>query len=399
MRLYYVLFGILLILSFTDITLAAPVLVQKKRQVLVNVVHISKVVRTVLGKRGYEDLAKFKNLADDYLETWGKSVSWPDEHALGASSGSAPPLPDHGPINGVKAPAPNPASSPTHPEPLMDPLNPSSTAQSMPVVQGSESDYEWLYGSDGKPLVPIPSPTWTEFVPGRGMTGETMPQPNLNSNPRPSTGPEVDHQVEYVQQPNPGSSPDSDSNWYRLTGLLPPKKRPTLASSKELGQAHEDQMMPAQLPDPGPPKDSNPDRYHTIKLLPLKKRPILPSSKESVVHAQQLNLGPPTEFGSGHELTGAHLSQPNPGKWPLTGPDIDYEYWMNMARPLRPRPVLPKEFGQVRENQVDHVPLPNVAPSTVPNFDRNYGTNLEDQPSSKSQKLSATERGTVGRPG
>jgi hypothetical protein len=69
MRRYDIISAILLILSIIDVALAAPVLVQKKRQAGINVVHLPKDVITVLGKRGDDDVEK---LAEEYLETWGK---------------------------------------------------------------------------------------------------------------------------------------------------------------------------------------------------------------------------------------------------------------------------------------------------------------------------------------
>jgi hypothetical protein len=122
--------AILLILSIIDFALAAPVLVQKKRQAGVSVVHLPKDVITVLGKRGDDDVEK---LAEEYLETWGKPDDSSNAHA---SSSSAPQGPDHGSANVVQAPAPNPASSTANPDPLMEPSNPSSTAPK----QGSFED-------------------------------------------------------------------------------------------------------------------------------------------------------------------------------------------------------------------------------------------------------------------
>ncbi|KAN0123263.1 hypothetical protein V8E52_003216 [Russula decolorans] len=58
MRRYDIVSGILLILSIIDFALAAPVLVQEKRQASVDVVHIPKDVITVLGKRGSEEVEK-----------------------------------------------------------------------------------------------------------------------------------------------------------------------------------------------------------------------------------------------------------------------------------------------------------------------------------------------------
>jgi hypothetical protein len=104
MRMYDIVSGILLILSIISFALAAPVLVQDKRQASVDVVHTLKDVITVLGKRGDTWLEKF---VDDYFKgtEMENSVVSSDGHA---SSSSAPPGPDHGSTNVVQAPSPNP---------------------------------------------------------------------------------------------------------------------------------------------------------------------------------------------------------------------------------------------------------------------------------------------------
>jgi hypothetical protein len=87
MRRYDVVSGILLILSIIDFALAAPVLVQEKRQACADVVDITKDVIPVLGKRGSGDIER---LVKDFFNT---KVRWvrPIE-----SSSSALPGPDHG---------------------------------------------------------------------------------------------------------------------------------------------------------------------------------------------------------------------------------------------------------------------------------------------------------------
>ena len=51
MRRYDIVFGIILILYIIDFALAAPVLVQEKRQAYVDVVHTPKGARTASRKR------------------------------------------------------------------------------------------------------------------------------------------------------------------------------------------------------------------------------------------------------------------------------------------------------------------------------------------------------------
>jgi hypothetical protein len=127
MRRYDIVSGILLILSIIDFALAAPVLVQEKRQACVGVVHIPKDVIPVLGKRGDEELEK---LLEEFYNNMKKEVESSNAHA---SSSSAPPGPDRGPTNVVQAPAQNPASPTSNLDPLMEPPSLSSTE----AMQGS----------------------------------------------------------------------------------------------------------------------------------------------------------------------------------------------------------------------------------------------------------------------
>ena len=296
-----IVFAILLILSIIDFAHASPVLVQEKGQAWVDAEDIPRDVITVLGKRGSDEVEK---LAEELFRTWDKPVESSDAHAS-SSSLAAPPVPDHGSMNGGKAPAPNPASSPTNPEPLMEPLSqsggmeklmyelfgtldfgtldkpvessgahatsssalpvldhesmndvkapapnpppsptnpeplmeplsPSPIAHSKPVLQQedsdtlseSESDYEWLFDHNGEPIVPIPSPTSTEFDSDHELTEEHVLQPNTN----------------------PGSTsagPDFDKNYWTVLEGQPPLKRPKverrkIGNTRDVGNTAED---------------------------------------------------------------------------------------------------------------------------------------------------------------
>jgi hypothetical protein len=89
MRRCNIVSGILLILSIIDFALAAPVLVQEKRQASVDVVQIPEDVITVLGKRGDKWLEK---LVDNYLketdESSGAHVSTDSESSESGSASS-----------------------------------------------------------------------------------------------------------------------------------------------------------------------------------------------------------------------------------------------------------------------------------------------------------------------
>ena len=118
--------GILLIFSITDFALAAPILVQEKRQECVDVVHMPKDVISVLGKRG--------GTPGDLLDELYKVVEGQAESSKAhGSSSSVPSGPDHGSTSVVQAPPPNAASLTVNPNPLMRPSGPSAVAP----MQGS----------------------------------------------------------------------------------------------------------------------------------------------------------------------------------------------------------------------------------------------------------------------
>ena len=112
MRRYDVVSGAIFILSIVDFALAAPVLVQEKRQASADVVHIPKDLISVLGKRG--DTVTVDNLLDEFYKAMEGQAESSNAHA---SSSSVPSGPDHGSTRVVQAPPPNPASSTTNPDP------------------------------------------------------------------------------------------------------------------------------------------------------------------------------------------------------------------------------------------------------------------------------------------
>ena len=129
MRRYYITSGILLILAIIDFTVAAPVLVQEKRQVDVNVVQLPEDVTTMLGslgKRGDEFL-KFINIPEDRFanledfaanpQGWGPSATRPPS---GPADGSA----------SVKQPSSTPEEPSTVPRPDQAPPSSGSLIES-----------------------------------------------------------------------------------------------------------------------------------------------------------------------------------------------------------------------------------------------------------------------------
>ena len=94
MRLYDIVSGILFIVSIIDFALAAPVLVQEKRQACLYVVQIPKDVITVLEKRVDEGAQELERLLDKYFKAIGNPAESSDAHTsipILESSGVYPP--------------------------------------------------------------------------------------------------------------------------------------------------------------------------------------------------------------------------------------------------------------------------------------------------------------------
>jgi hypothetical protein len=238
MRRYGPISGILLILSIVDFALAAPALVQEKRQASVVVSHTPKDVITVLGKRWNElELleTQWKKYFDDlgHLEESSSSSSSPATHS---SSSSAPSSPDHGSTNVAQAPQPNPAS-PDHgstnvaqaPQP-----NPAS-----PTANLHQWDDVYSYkGNDGShgPLYTPTSSAYASSGYGSDQEFAKAHAPEPNSNPWSST--------------DSDSSTDPDFDW---NDPLAPPPRP--ASPNEFGQASEHHAENSPSPNLESPKE------------------------------------------------------------------------------------------------------------------------------------------------
>ena len=182
MRRYDIVSGILFIFSIIDFALAAPVLVQEKRQGGVDALDIPKDVITVFGKRGDEELAR---LLDQHLNAIGNPAESSDAHAwtgsqeehvqqpnprpsipifesseVYASSSFAPPGPvrgststnvaqAHGGFNPLKPPILE--SSEMHPSSSFAPPGPVRGSTSTNVVQApaSYTNPNWLLEPSG----------------------------------------------------------------------------------------------------------------------------------------------------------------------------------------------------------------------------------------------------------
>jgi hypothetical protein len=234
MRRYDIMSGILLILSIIDFALAAPVLVQEKRQASIVVQHLPKDVITVLGKRmDEEDLAEklweeyFDNLG--HLEESGNLKESGDLESgsdTDSSSSSASSEPGHGSTNVAQAPPPpNPASSTADPHPWGDVYS----------YKGNDE----LHG-------PLYTPTPSAYASSGYSSDEEFAKahahaPEPNSNPWPSTDSE---------DSDSSTDPGLDWNyWVNSEDPLAPPPRP--ASPNEFGRANERQAENSPSPNLG----------------------------------------------------------------------------------------------------------------------------------------------------
>ena len=260
MRRYYIFSGILLIVP---IVLAAPVLVQEKRQAGVDVLHIPKDVTTMLGKRG----AHLDEAWLEYLDHFDNHFALPDESAAAHPSSSSPPSgPDHGWTDVERPPSSVPEKPPPNPESL--------TGSEYESAEEGEDAPPWAGPSrppsstmsDAAHAIPNPGPPSTEsaghdaplsspvfptwFHPDHGSMGAHAPQPNLGpaSNPSwPSTEFDSDHRFVVEEPPSRPSSPaESDADHeYQVVHSPPPS--PGLASPIE----SDDEMVDVPPSSPG----------------------------------------------------------------------------------------------------------------------------------------------------
>jgi hypothetical protein len=182
----YIVSGILLIVPIIDFALAAPVLVQEKRQACADMADIPEYTVTVLPKRG-ETFGEIEEVGGKYIEKWFVPPKEPPT-VLHGSSSSAPSEPGHISMGTMKAPAPNPGPS-TESDHLLTPIH--------------------------APLSSTVYPTW--FHPDNELLGAHGSQPNTAHAP-PNTGPS-----------NPSTEFDSD---HRLAAGQPPSQ--TKGSSIEM---------------------------------------------------------------------------------------------------------------------------------------------------------------------
>jgi hypothetical protein len=224
----YIVFGILLIVPTVDFALAAPVLVQEKRQLeaCADMANIPECPVTVLGKRG-----EIEEVGGKYIENW---FAKPEESSAALPSSSSPPSEsNHGQVD-VNQPLPSVSegwslvSSLDH----APPPNPRLS---------TESDHE-LTGVHA-PLSSAVFPTW--FLTDHGYMGPHAPSTEFDS----------DNMLAVEEPPSRPASPTTEFNTddeYQV--VHPPPPLPGTASLTE-----SDHEM-VDVPPSSPVSSTNPDR-------------------------------------------------------------------------------------------------------------------------------------------
>ena len=242
MRRYDILFGILLILSIIDFALAAPVLVQEKRQAYADVEQIPKDVRTVWRKRvGEDDLVK---VAEDYLETGGKQTESSDTHA---SSSSALPVPDHDPTNTAEVPDTHASSSSAAPVPDHEPTDAVEVSAPNPSTEPPSSS----------PELPLSLDDFYDFIP---------PWPSSEDDSLGYSSDMGFHQLP-KQTPNPNRGPDptyaftGPSLWRTGSVHVPVPMRGSTGAVEASSTANPDLVSSTESPSQSWVASTHPDHF------------------------------------------------------------------------------------------------------------------------------------------
>jgi hypothetical protein len=244
MRRYSIVSGILLILPIIDFALAAPVLVQEKRQAGVDVLHTPEDTITMLGKRG-----------DELNELWLKLLNEdhfakPEESSATRPSSGSPPS---GPADGWVDVEEQPLSDPGGWSPVSSPVHTPSSPGSL-----TESVYE------NAPLGPSSPALSTMSDADHKLVGAHAP-------PNPGLSTESDHELTGVHAPlsspvfpswfltdhgSMGHGPQEFDPDHRLVVEEQPS-RP--ASPTEFDAGHEYQVVHPPPPSPGSASPTEPD--------------------------------------------------------------------------------------------------------------------------------------------
>ena len=285
-----------------------------------NVAHIPKDERTVLGKRGSEQLDKLKKVAEEYFKKWGEPDWWPGSiHAGPERTSSSPTVAGPSYVSPALAEPEHAPTAPAEPErvssisELMGPKRVSSISE----LVGAEHVSSALAGpehassaqagperasSSSEPAEPESTSSSSSLAGLLSSSSASAGPEHASSSPAPvwpDHGSMNDLQV-LAENPSPSINLNLASpkvNWRYLLSqdFGPPPKRPNLASLEVFGQANKNQVVHVQ-PNPTPfdPRPLNSGPYDTM----------LPPGY-GVVTAPSPNVGWPK----------AHVQQPNPIPW------------------------------------------------------------------------------------
>jgi len=385
MRQYHMVSGILLILSIIDSALAAPLLVQEKRQTCVDAVmlNIPKDVITVLAKRGEEeDIAM---LAEKYMKKLAKSS---------ASSSSAPPRPDLWSIDIPQAPPANwkhlmNIDYNPPPAPVRPPASEILDLTKVPMESKPMNQKHSMKIDHDPPPAPVQRPSeildftklpmkskpteekyWSSMILGNLLPKMKPPkdvgqahefqhgqQEGLLKNgkkPEESAGahtpPEPDHGSTDVPQPPPAdrkylmnkdyppSAParPSSSKGPDFTGKHFPESMHEMEPPKGVGQAQESH---GQQPNAGPgPSNAKPSNSRPTTTLDSSiglgvKRPLPPPTDSERATMGYRPSPPPADpdlrlspsltstEADSYRDPGSAVNPPSPGAWPSTIPE------------------------------------------------------------------------------
>ncbi|KAF8502842.1 hypothetical protein F5888DRAFT_1121437 [Russula emetica] len=196
--------GIFLIVPIVDIALAAPVLVQEKRQACANMADIPEYPVAVLGKRG-GTFGEIEEVGGKHVENW--FVPEKESSAAHGSSSLAPSGPGDVSMTVMNAPAPNPGPS-TESDHLLAGMN---TPAPNP---GPSTESDQLLEPDQLMDAPLSSPvhpTW--FHPDNELLGAHAPQPNtVPSNPSTEFDSGNDDRLVVEEPPSPTKEPPTKSS-------------------------------------------------------------------------------------------------------------------------------------------------------------------------------------------
>jgi len=322
MRRYYIVSGVLLIFLIIDIAVAAPVLVQEKRQEGVDVVHIPEDAITMLGKRGGE-----------LNELWLKLFGHPEDHffpKLEELSAARP---------SSRSPLSGPAGGSTDierplPPILQDPLPVSSPDRApAPPNLGDGSDNMWLklFGHPESHFFPTleessaarPSSSSPLSGSADGSTDIEQPLSSIPQEPLPVSSP--DH------APAPPNSGDgSDNLWLKLFGH---PENHFFPKPEELPAAHSPSSSPLSGPADGSTDIKQPPPSIQQELLPVSSpdhTPPPPNPGDGSDNMWLKLFGHPKShfFPKPEEFSAARPSSSSPLSGPAESTDIE--------RPLPP---------------------------------------------------------------